>query len=182
MTPGSEKTLSFSFCASSTRHVEEMGILQGASIVDIAVITPRSMEGFEIKSASDSLRRLPAQTIYYNLVFDFVSIITEESHLKHTMEMIPDFWGVIIAHPDNVTGSVTFQSIKEPEQNIATDPEKIAQLLWRNEVKSILQGVNQLGLSRLTRLELWNILARTVSKEDLRTVVYNTLKGRKAWK
>ena len=77
--------------------VDELGILQGESIADLAAVTPHSLECYEIKSGEDTLYRLPKQMENYNQVFDYISIITEEKYLKKVEELVSPFWGIILA-------------------------------------------------------------------------------------
>lgn len=56
-----------------TRIVEEMGVWHGSVRVDIAVINGE-IAAYELKSARDTLQRLPGQACLYNEVFDRVSL------------------------------------------------------------------------------------------------------------
>src|SRR5690242_7332263 len=50
---------------SNTLVVEELGLCQGIARVDLAVVNG-SVNGYEIKSAHDTLSRLPAQSDVYS--------------------------------------------------------------------------------------------------------------------
>lgn len=50
-----------------TRIVEEMGIWSGSVRIDIAVINGQ-LHGYELKSARDTLQRLPTQAELYSKV------------------------------------------------------------------------------------------------------------------
>ena len=63
-----------------TLIVEELGIRQGAARVDVAVVNG-SLHGYEIKSARDTLERLPKQSELYSSVFDTITLVTAENHL-----------------------------------------------------------------------------------------------------
>lgn len=47
--------------------------------IDVAVIND-SLHGYEIKSAVDTLKRLPAQIEAYSKVFDYLTVYTENNH------------------------------------------------------------------------------------------------------
>ena len=53
--------------------VEEFGLCQGAARVDVAVVNG-SLNGYEIKSESDTLNRLHRQQDIYNRIFDSLSM------------------------------------------------------------------------------------------------------------
>ena len=58
------------------------------------------MHGFEIKSDIDSLARLPHQTELYSSVFDKITLVVGATHLYHAFNIIPDWWGVLVARID----------------------------------------------------------------------------------
>lgn len=64
----------------TVRIVDEMSVLTGACRIDVALINGR-LEGFEIKSDSDSLSRLPRQAFAYGQVFDRLTMVWVSCHL-----------------------------------------------------------------------------------------------------
>jgi hypothetical protein len=48
---------------------DELGIMQGSSIVDLALLTPSFFQAFEIKSGEDTLTRLPGQITKCLIIF-----------------------------------------------------------------------------------------------------------------
>lgn len=72
--------------------IDEFSISLGASRADIAVING-VMHGYELKSESDSLERLPLQIKHYSSVMDKVTLVVAEKHLFGALELIPDWWG-----------------------------------------------------------------------------------------
>src|SRR5262245_6458552 len=77
-----------------TRIVEEMGVWSGSVRIDVAVINGE-LHGYELKSERDTLERLPAQAGLYSQVFDRVTLVTADRHLKIAKKTIPRWWGVI---------------------------------------------------------------------------------------
>jgi hypothetical protein len=61
---------------SNTRIVNEMGVLHGQSRVDVGVING-ILHGYEIKSESDNLLRLPSQINDYCKVFDRMTMVVQ---------------------------------------------------------------------------------------------------------
>lgn len=159
---------------------DEVGLMGATSIADLVVITPTALEGFEIKSGSDTLVRLPNQINIYSQIFDFVSIVTEPKYLAQIETMVPSFWGIIVV--EEHTDSVGFHSHRNPTLNDCIKPRKIAELLWKDEVRSILEKRNIRGISRLNRAKLWDILSVSITRAELKEEVYKTLSSRTLWK
>lgn len=160
--------------------VDELGIMQGESIADLAAITPHSLECYEIKSGVDTLYRLPKQMENYNQVFDYISIITEEKYLKKVEEMVLPFWGIILTEDHGET--VSFKHHRIPSPNVLVDKRKVAELLWRNEVYQLLHKYGIKGISKMSRSKLWDVLCNTIDLPVLRTEIFICLKRRVDWK
>jgi hypothetical protein len=67
-----------------------------------------SLWGYEIKSARDTLNRLPSQILHYDRIFDFSIVVTAEKHLKYVRRIVPNRWGICIA--------------RGPAENVTIDP------------------------------------------------------------
>src|SRR5665647_2133318 len=61
-----------------TRILDELG-LAGEVRVDVAVLNG-SFSGYEIKSAKDTLRRLPKQVQVYSQILDFAVLVVADTH------------------------------------------------------------------------------------------------------
>src|SRR3954470_9343574 len=119
-----------------TRIIEELGICQGSIRIDLAVANCL-LHGYELKSAADTLERLPAQAAAYSRTFDQVTIVTASRHLELTLRMVPDWWGIVQANEH--CGSLNLEVIRPPHDNPSIDPFAVAQLLWRDEALSLLE-------------------------------------------
>lgn len=164
----------------STRYIDELGLLQGANRVDIAVVNGQ-LHGYEIKSDRDTLQRLPAQAAMYNRVFDTVTLVTGGRHLEPVMQLIPEWWGV--QRSDMRDGSIHLIEIRPAACNTHIDPYAIAQLLWRDETLVVLTELGLArGLSGKPRRLLWKRLVDSLSADALREIVRHQLKSRQAWR
>ena len=76
--------------------VHELGLFQGKSRIDIAIING-SLYGYEIKSDSDNLLRLDDQLQAYSKVFDYLTFIVGPSHLTKVKAKLPRWCGLYIA-------------------------------------------------------------------------------------
>ncbi|MGM0694832.1 MAG: sce7726 family protein [Pseudomonadota bacterium] len=165
----------------NTLMLDELGILNGSTRIDIAVVNGE-MTGFELKSEKDTLERLPAQRDLYNLVLDRVSLVVAETHQKEAIKIIPDWWGVWIAHPSKC-GGVEVSQEREALANQMLDAETICSFLWRNEALEILE---RYGAARGVKSKSRDIIYRRLSEEltldTVRREVRTALKSRQGWR
>lgn len=70
-----------------TRILDEFGIC-GQVRVDVAVVNG-ALTGYELKSARDTLKRLPRQADYYSRVLDYAHIVVADTHAAHALQMVP---------------------------------------------------------------------------------------------
>src|SRR5882724_5773501 len=80
--------------ASETLFIDELGLCQGNARIDLAVVNG-SLSGYEIKSERDTLQRLPHQVEVYSRALDYVTIVASNSHIAKTIDLIPEWWGVL---------------------------------------------------------------------------------------
>lgn len=159
------------------RH--ELGVESGNRRVDVAVLNGH-LAGWEIKSDEDTLSRLPDQAQSFGRVMDYLTIVTTERYLAKCETILPGWWGLTQAI-DGPSG-VKLIRRRAPRINRLTDPFSMAQLLWREEVMDELRSRGcARGLSGRSRYFVWERLAETLSKRELRSVVLQRLKQRHEW-
>lgn len=160
----------------ATLIFHEFGVAHGAARVDIGLVNG-SLEGFEIKSDRDTLRRLPAQVEAYNRVFDRVWIVVSGRHVDRLADIVPRWWGVRQA--SNGSEGVEIKIIREAKLNPRRQPLALAQLLWRDELLGALTelGLETKMLSKPKRA-LQETLADAVELDDLARIVRDAIKRR----
>jgi hypothetical protein len=162
-----------------TLTVHELGLCLGASRIDLAVVNG-DLHGYEIKSESDNLARLPRQAEIYSKIFDYVTVVVGPSHVKAVSQAIPDWWGIIKAEPDD---PVRLFEIRHPWKNQDPNAFDIAQLLWRSEVIEILR---EMGLDDQQRGKTRDVLHRLLSQSlplvQLQHHVRQRLRARRDWR
>jgi len=165
----------------STLVIDEMGVQHGKFRADIAVINGH-IDGYEIKSEEDSLYRLRNQIEGYNNIFDHISIVLTERHLDDALDIIPEWWGVILTK-SNEDGNCQFQILRSQLYNETVSDYAVAQLLWRKEVQEILLNIGiPAKYLKEKRSNLYYYLINCMNSHDLRSVVRNYLKNRKNWR
>ena len=167
--------------APNTLVVDELGLMHGKHRVDIAVINGHIV-GYEIKSDEDTLYRLPEQITAYNKVFDRVTIVVGVKHADEVYKLVPDWWGITVAQRGE-RGAINFECKRPANFNLNLDHFSIAQLLWKNEVISILSEF-EIPANTLTqrRSELYRLLVELMKPSDLHRRVRDCLKTRKNWR
>lgn len=161
---------------------EEFGIRHGIARIDMAVING-AIHGYEIKSDQDTLERLPEQMNEYNTVFDKLTLVVGRRHLYNAINIIPDWWGVMVAKI-GVNKKIIFYTIREADNNPEQLGASLAQLLWREEALKILSEQNKaLGFRSKPRDLIYKRLASVLDTETLKKQVkYTLLVSRKNWR
>lgn len=158
--------------------IDELGLCQGEARIDIAVVNG-SIHGYEIKSDSDTLERLPKQMNIYNKVMDTITIVAGKCHVGKIIDLVPEWWGILQA--EKVSKDViNLISIREPKNNTQINPYCLAQLLWKEEALDLLTmlGLEKGYLSKPRKI-IWNKLANSVPLHQLQLFVRQQLKIRK---
>ncbi|MFC3628360.1 sce7726 family protein [Paracoccus angustae] len=163
-----------------TLMLDELGILNGATRIDIAVINGQ-IEGFELKSERDTLERLPVQRDLYNKVLDRISLVVAENHREAAEKLIPDWWGLAVA--SKCADGVELTRERLPEMNPVLDAATLASLLWRDEALAVLErhGAAR-GVKSKPREALYERLAEALDLDVIRAEVRTTLKTRAGWR
>lgn len=163
------------------RIIEELGVRHGTTRIDIAVVNG-IMHGYEIKSDQDTLRRLPEQMDAFNSVFDKMTLVVGKNHLYEAINIVPDWWGIIIAKI-NVNGSVVFSPIREEEFNKEQDNISVARLLWREEALKILEEIGEAkGFYSKSRDFIYEKIAAVLDQKTLGNRVRETMFLRTDWR
>lgn len=175
------RLLSHARRCSETLIVEELGLNHGTNRVDIAVINGH-IRGLEIKAEADKLDRLPQQVAAYGCVVDKACLIVAPRHLDAAVDMLPAWWGIIVATRGSEQG-VSFKRMRAERANRAPDAMMVARLLWRPEVTAALRelGVTEKAL-RAPREGLYSLLVAKLSRRQIGALVRETLKRRVSWR
>ena len=163
-----------------TYFVDELGMTALAARIDFAVINGELI-GFEIKSPRDTLTRLSHQAEMYAKVFDRVTVVSTEKHLRQIEEMVPEWFGLAEIVESNAVHSIRW--IRAAALNDDHDPAALATLLWRSEALAAL-AFHKLdrGVRNKPRRQIWNRLASELSIDELAHTVRNCLKNRSDWR
>ncbi|MDQ0895002.1 sce7726 family protein [Agromyces ramosus] len=164
----------------STRFVDELGVA-GEVRIDTAVLNG-SFAGYEIKSASDTLRRLPKQVEVYSKVVDYATLVVAENHVSHALGAVPSWWGLVIAST-NRSGGVRLRRARQGHRNRRIEPEWLVRLLWKDETLAALETLGAAhGMRGKPLPALHTALVDHLGTDELRTLVRESLKSRTKWR
>ena len=161
--------------------IEELTLESGGARVDIALISDKLL-GFEIKSDFDTLDRLSNQIHSYNRVFDEITLVAGKTFIDIALKILPSWWGLIEASRDEMV-FVNLKQVRLTKLNAQQNSQSIASLLWKEEAINLLKQEGQKGAPlRLNKLKLYELIAQSVSKEDVKEWVTSTLRSRTMWR
>jgi hypothetical protein len=164
----------------ATRVLDELDLC-GQVRVDVAVLNGE-LAGYELKSARDTLGRLPVQVRVYSQVLDKATLVVAACHQERALTMLPDWWGVIVAS-DDLRGATRLEWRRWPQANPGIAGEALIQLLWRSEVLEELSGRGlDHGYRGANRSVLRARLCGSLPLGELRDVVRERLKRRVGWR
>lgn len=153
--------------------VEEFWVPCTRERADLAAVG-EELWAFEIKSARDSLRRLPRQTAAYGRLFDRCALIVADGHVAAAREIVPDWWGLAVM--DDPDEGPSWQ--RPALANFTIDPELVVRLLWREEAAAAIIGLGQAIPPRCSRIAMWSYLVRELEVEALCRTVREALRRR----
>jgi len=164
---------------SDTAIIDELSLCQGDARVDVAVVNG-SLSGYEIKSDRDTLVRLPNQLAAYELCFDTMTMVVGKKHVKKCRETLPKWWGIWEAvHTEK---GVKFGCWREPMPNPKITPQRVVQLLWKNELREALGELGIIPPAKASRRGLWAILIAAVPQSELFRIVRSRIRARGDWR
>ena len=163
----------------SSKVVEELKLPVAGARIDFAVFNCH-LHGFEIKSAVDTLQRLPNQLIAYSKVFDYLTIVTELKYHERILHIVPHWVGVSICWSKGKENF--FDVIQPPSYNDNKDGFYIAQLLWHSELVDLIKEAAIPFRKHYRRWILCELLANNFNTPDLAALVRTKIKQRKTWR
>ena len=161
--------------------IDELGLAHARSRIDVAVLNG-SLHGYEIKSAADSLRRLPNQLAVYQQTLHKLTLVSATTHVPTLLATLPAWCGLIrVTHGPR--GGVTLRKIRPPAVNPDASPFMLAHLLWRQEAHDLLV---QRGFApkraRERRHALYAMLCDILTPEELVVAIREAMVRRPDWR
>lgn len=171
------RDLLFTLHGDSAHVVEELGLENGSSRIDLALLA-ETIAGYEIKSDFDSNARLYNQIHAYNRIFDHIYIVTSPVSAKFIDGLLPSWWGVLHGER-NAEGQVQLRELKKPTTNPGKDTYSLLTLLKRDELNDFAQD-KQLpkNIIKGNKPALLDSLADSSTLEEVSSYVTESLRAR----
>src|SRR3972149_7855732 len=125
---------------SDTLIIDELGLAHAKVRIDIAVING-SIHGFEIKSAADTLARLPKQLATYEECLEMLTIVCADKHVPEVRKLAPSWCGILKVS-QGPRGAIEFTTLRASKKNPNVRAYRLAHLLWRPEAVAVLTRLN----------------------------------------
>jgi hypothetical protein len=167
-------------CA-NTLVVDELGLAHAKARIDIAVING-CVHGFEIKSAADTLARLPAQLVFYKECLEKLTIVCAGKHIDAVLATTP-FWCGVIEASKGPRGAITFRTHRRTGHNQNIRAEQLAHLLWRSEAVNLLSKFEvSPDLLRQPRRTLYEDISARLTVSEITAYIREAMVARTAWR
>lgn len=157
----------------ATAIIDELAIPRPSARIDMAVVNGR-LEGFEIKSASDSLERLDRQIESFGKIFERMHLVTTLERYPEIRHKIPKCWGIVVIEADS-----EFRVARKSRSNSSVNVENALFVLGKAELIELesIVGSNLGPISR-TKGEIVQDIVRKVGSRRIYTSLKTILKQR----
>jgi hypothetical protein len=160
-----------------TLVVNELALVHASARVDIAVING-CVHGYEIKSAADSLSRLPRQISLYEGCLERLTIVCAPKHIEGVRKIVPSWCGIIQA-TKGARGAIEFRSMRPSQTNKNVKSEQLAHLLWRQEAMTLLSAFDLSAADlRKPRKELYKEISARFTVSEITAYIKKVMVGR----
>lgn len=161
--------------------IDELGLAHARGRVDLAVFNGH-LHGYEIKSAGDTLDRLPRQLAIYSDALQKLTLVVAARHLDAAVMIVPDWCGLIKV-TEGPRGGMTFASHRRASVNPDLDPFMLAHLLWRPEAQHLLRlrGASNADVNA-PRRQLYRMLVDELSVRELASAIKAAMVSRTRWR
>jgi len=160
-----------------TLVIDEFCIAENFARADIATLHAQCWQGYEIKGARDSFKRLPRQVIAYGWVFDHCHLVVEPRHVAKARAAVPAWWGLLVATPEGIACE------REAQLNPDRRGYYIARTMWREEIQDAVFALTQdKRVRRKNRADLSRQLMNTQHPDTIREIATKALSSREFWR
>lgn len=166
----------------STLVIEELGLDYGRNRADIVVINGE-IHGYELKSDSDNLLRLPRQVQSYSAIMDKVTLVVGERHAHEAALIIPEWWGIKVAAMGS-RGAVSLITERRCKTNKQIEPLELLKLIWKDEALALLSFKMDIDwrVKKLKKEAVYRLVADNFTVDEIRDQSRAILKSRTDWR
>ena len=161
---------------SPQKILNEVTISDGLARPDLIAIYSYS-HCYEIKGDNDQIQRIVKQFTHYQTSFKKNTLVTTQKHLKKALELLPNFWGIIIVINDNET--IKFKYVRKSSHNPFYRKDIASKILWKAEMQQLLENKHISFRSNSTRNDLIDLINTYYTSYELDQSICLSLLNRK---
>lgn len=167
--------------ATGTPYVikEELSLNFDEARIDVAAINGL-IEGFEIKSDLDSMKRFVRQMRVYSRCFEALWLVTTDRHLGLARRTLPRTWGIRLARFEG--DGVVLETVRPAQHRMGLSKSYLLSLLRKDELLKLLPDSEFAYVATLPAHRLRQHCARSLRLARIREAVVSTLKSRPEWR
>ncbi|MGB2862637.1 MAG: sce7726 family protein [Sedimentisphaerales bacterium] len=151
--------------------IEELRIHNGNAIADVVALY-KEAHCFEIKGDGDKIERAIKQGHYFNLAFRKITLVTTTKHSDKAIDVLPEFWGIIIAEKKN--NNITLRYARRAGKNPNFDKKLALLTLWKNEMLALIEKKNRATQNKSRKL-LAQLISQSKKKKELSNEISDML-------
>ena len=159
----------------STSILHEFKVPRPSARADIAVVNGEIV-AYEIKSDVDSLARLSRQIPAFSKVFDKVSLVTTEKHVRSARAAIPHWWGITLVRQRY--GELELAQSRKSKRNPSPELLSLLHALFVPELKFVLHSCAHSPPPSYQKHEIVSEIVRLGDGEAVRAAIRCILKQR----
>ena len=146
--------------------LNEVRINNGLAIADLVSVGIKSTHCYEIKSDRDKIARVLEQSKSYDFVFNKISLITTLAHYEKALDIIPPYWGIIIA---SNTPKNKIYYYRKADISPLFSKQKALYTLWRDELLNIMliKNITEKSINRASRSKLIDAICDNLSDTEV---------------
>ena len=161
--------------------LNELGLANASARIDVAVLNG-CLHGYEIKSAVDTMRRLPRQIGLYAECLEKLTIVCAPRHLEAVDKIVPPWCGIVEAEKSD-QDEINFVTRRASQRNENIQGHRLAHLLWRQEAVDILTSQNLPAKAlRQPRKQLYLEIAERFTVAEITAYIKSAMAARQAWR
>jgi hypothetical protein len=157
-----------------SKLLSEVRVNNGLAIADLVSIGTKTSHCYEIKSDRDKITRVLAQSKYFNIAFNKISLITTMAQYEKALDIIPAYWGLIVV---TNTPKIKVCYLRKASFSPFFSKQDALLTLWRDELLDILlmKKIIEEPKNKFSRSDLINILCAKLSTTEICKSMNNNL-------
>jgi hypothetical protein len=144
--------------------LEEVRVHNGNAIADVVTVHTYA-HCYEIKGDNDNVHRILKQSLFYNLVFKKITLVTTTNQIEKALRLAPEYWGIMCAHESK--GKVKINYVRSAKSNPNFNKSLALLTLWKPELIDVALTITADKMEKLNRTQLSELIALRLDEDTL---------------